>query len=158
MHKKGSKMKKLFATALLALLIMALLISCGGKGGSATPGDLKTSEKPTPHVSTGEEDVSNAYFRRLCTDLWLDTNSMHICSLNDDGTYYWLQGKREQEQIATGKWTLTKDDQGFLSLYMTDDQSSDTLVLREIELYDASIYALDDEGNGIVWLTTDLPE
>ena len=151
-------MKKLFAIALFALMMMSILISCGTKSGNASPGNLNPTAKPTPHTSTGEEDISSTYSRRLCTDLWLDTNSMHICGLNEDGTYYWLQGKKEPQQIASGSWQLTKDDQGFLSLYLRDDQTDEAVVLHEIELYESSIYAIDDEGNGIVWLTTEFPE
>ncbi len=151
-------MKKLFVTALFALLIMSLLIACGTKGGNVSPGNLKPTVKTTPHTSTGEKDISETYHQRLCSDFWMDTNSMHICSLNDDGTYFWLQSKKEPQQISSGTWQLTKDEQNYLSLYLKDDQSGDTTVMREIELYDTSIYAVDDEGNGIVWLTTELPE
>ena len=50
---------------------------------------------------------------------------------------------------------MTKDDQNYLSLHMTDTASGDTLTLHEIEFYESSIYAVDDDGNGIVWLTTE---
>ncbi len=151
-------MKKLFVTVLFALLITSLLIACGTKSNNASTGNLNPTVKTTPHTSTGEKDISETYYKQLCSELWMDTNSLHICRLNDDGTYCWLQSKKEPQQISAGSWQLTVDDQKYLSLYLKDDQSGETMVLREIELYDTSIYAVDDEGNGIVWLTTELPE
>lgn len=149
-------MKKLVISVLSALLLISAFSSCGPKNSNVSPGDLSTpTQQPTPHVSTGETDVSSDYFARLCTDLWLDTITMHCCSLNEDGTYYWMQSKKDPKQIASGNWRLTLDDQKFLTLYLTDSSSGKAQVLHEIELYESSIYAADDEGNGIVWLMTE---
>ena len=148
-------MKKLVVAVFSALLLMTVLISCSAKGGSATPGNLTpATANPTPHASTGEKDVSSEYFRKLCSVYWLDTSSMECCKLNDDGTYVWYRSKNDATQSASGVWRLTEDDQGFLSMYMTDGASGNKQVLHEIELYEESIYAVDDEGNSIVWLTT----
>lgn len=153
MDKKGIKMKKLTVTALSALLFLALLISCGPKSSNASPGNLTSpTAKPVPHESTGEEDVSSSFYDRLCTDYWLDTNSMHLCRLNQDGSYYWLESKKDQDQLSAGRWRITRDDQSFLTLYLTDDLSGEELVLHEMELYDTSIYAVNHDGNAIVWL------
>ena len=99
-------------------------------------------------------NLVNTGFSKLCSVYWLDTSSMKCCKLNDDGTYVWYRSKNDAAQSASGKWQLTEDDKKFLSMYMTDDSSGDILVLHEIELYEESIYAVDDEGNSIVWLTT----
>ena len=148
-------MKKFIIAAISALLLMALLISCGYKGSPASPGNLNPpTAKTVPHTSTGESDVSSEYLAQLCAEYWLDTNSMHCCSLGEDGSYFWIQSKKDPRQIASGSWKLTQDDQAFLSLYLTDSDSGETLTLHEIELYETSIYALDDEGNAVVWLTT----
>ena len=148
-------MKKLVVSALFILILAALLISCGPKAGSASPGNMVPTPQRTPHISTGEVDVSSDYYIRLCTDLWLDTNSVHCCSLNEDGTYTWIQSKKEPEQIASGHWRLTKDSKKFLTLYLKDDATGEEQVLHELELYESSIYAIDAEGNGIVWLITE---
>ena len=148
-------MKKLVISALFFLILAALLVSCGPNAGSASPGNLVPTPLRTPHVSTGEVDVSSDYHIRLCTDLWLDTNTLHCCCLNTDGTYTWMQSKKEPEQIASGHWRLTKDSKKFLTLYLKDDAAGEEQVLYELELYEASIYAIDSEGNGIVWLTTE---
>ena len=148
-------MKKLLISALYILVLAALLISCSPKAGSASPGNLVPTPQRTPHTSTGEVDISSDYYLRLCTDLWLDTNTMHCCSLKEDGTYIWMQSKKEPETIASGHWRLTKDSQKYLTLYLTDDSSGEEQVLHELELYETSIYAIDSAGSGIVWLTTE---
>ena len=148
-------MKKLLISAFFILILALLMVSCGPKAGSASPGNLVPTPQRTPHISSGEVDVSSDFFTRLCTDLWLDTNSLHCCSLNNDGTYYWMQGKKDPEQIASGQWRLTKDSKKYLTLYLKDDSTGEEQILHELELYDTSIYALDAEGNGIVWLTTE---
>jgi len=148
-------MKKLVVAVFSALLLMTVLMSCASTSASSTPGNLSTTtEKPTPHVSTGEKDVSSDYFKKLCSVYWLDTGSMKCCKLNEDGTYVWYVSKNDATQSASGKWRMTEDDKDYLSIYMTDDSSGDLLVLHEIELYEESIYAVDDEGDSIVWLTT----
>ena len=148
-------MKKFAISALLFLVLSALLVSCGPNSGSASPGNLVITPRPTPHARTGEVDVSSDYHLRLCSDLWLDTNTLHCCSLNEDGTYIWTNSKKDPEQIASGKWRLTKDSKKFLTLYLKDDASGEEQILQELELYDTSIYALDAEGTAIVWLTTE---
>ena len=148
-------MKKFAISALFILLMATLLISCGPNSGSSSPGNLVPTQQPTPHLSTGEVDVSSDYALRLCTDYWLDTNTVHCCSLNEDGTYIWMRSKKDTEQIASGHWRLTKDDQKFLTLYLKDDVSGEEQVLHELELYESSIYAVDSDGNGIVWLITE---
>ena len=80
-------MKKLVISALSILILAALLISCGSKDSSATPSNLTPSTQHTLHISKGEVDVSGDYSLRLCTDIWLDTNSLHCCIMSDDGTY-----------------------------------------------------------------------
>ena len=146
-------MKKLVISALSILILAALLISCGPKDGSTTPGNLTPSAQHTPHVSKGEVDVSSDYSNRLCTDIWLDTNSLHCCIMSDDGTYIWTQSKTDTEQIASGTWHLTKDDKKFLTLYLKDDASGTEQVLHELEFFETSFYAYDSEGNSVVWLT-----
>lgn len=148
-------MKKLILILFSALLVAALLCSCSTDSNSPTPGDLVPTSKPTPHVSTGEEDVSSEYDQRLCTEYWLDTNSLHCCQFNQNRTYIWTESKKDAKQVSSGQWQLTKDDQNYFSLYMTDNETGDTLTLHEIEFYDSSIYAVDDDGNGVVWLTTE---
>lgn len=152
-------MKKLVTSALLVLILAAILTACGSKNGSSTPGNLAVpTPRPTPHPITGEVDVSSDYHIRLCTDLWLDTNTLHCCRLNEDGTYSWLQSKTDSTQIESGHWRLTKDDQKYLTLYLKDDVSGKEQILYELELYEQSIYYIDAEGNGIVWLVTDKEE
>ncbi len=148
-------MKKRLVILFSALFAVMILASCESSSNGPTPGNLSPTEKPTPHVSTGEQDISDKYNERLCTDYWLDTNSLHCCQFSQNGTYIWLESKKDAQQIASGDWLLTKDDQNYLSLHMTDTASGDTLTLHEIEFYESSIYAVDDDGNGIVWLTTE---
>lgn len=146
-------MKKNTITALLILILASLLISCGPKPGNSSPGNLAPTSKHTPHVSKGEVNVSSEYSPRLCTDIWLDTNSMHCCILDDDGTYIWTKSKTDTEQIASGTWRLTRDDQNYLTLYLKDAASGKEQVMHELEFFDTSFYAYDSEGNSIVWLT-----
>ena len=146
-------MKKFSISALIILILAALLASCGPKNSSATPGNLTPAAQHTVHVSKGEVDVSSDYSLRLCTDIWLDTNSMHCCILAEDGTYIWANSKTDLQQIASGKWRLTKDDQKYLTLYLKDDASGQEQIMHELEFFDTSFYAYDSDGNSIVWLT-----
>ena len=145
-------MKKLVISALFILILAALLISCGSKD-STSPGNLNPSVQHTPHKSKSEVDVSSKYNTKLCTGIWLDTNSLHCCIMSDDGTYIWTQSKTDTEQIASGTWHLTKDDKKFLTLYLKDDASGTEQVLHELEFFETSFYAYDSEGNSVVWLT-----
>lgn len=147
-------MKKTAIVLLSLLLLLSLFAACAQKNDTASPGNITPSSQPTLHVSTGEEDVSVKFSEFLCTNLWLDTATMHCCSLNEDGTYSWLDSKKNPDEISSGTWRITRDDQNFLTLYLTDGASGSTLILHEIELYDESIYGVDDDGNAIVWLIT----
>ncbi len=143
-------MKKVIAAALLLLLLL-LPTACGKKGSPATPGSLV----PTPHVphtSTEEQDVREEYTKKLCRYPWLDTATMHCCRLNTDGSCQWLKSSREREEIASGVWSLTRDAEGYLTLYVTDDTGEGQYVLHELEMYDSSLYGLEESGTAFIWL------
>ena len=78
---------------------------------------------------------------------------MHCCILAEDGTYIWVNSKTDLQQIASGKWRLTKDDQKFLTLYLKDDATGQEQIMHELEFFDTSFYAYDSDGNSVVWLT-----
>ena len=150
-------MRKLFTVLLAILLLCCALSSCKPGLGSvvSTPGDLEPTDGKHLHVSTGAVDVSAEYTEALCAQSWLDTGSLQYYSLLADGSYRRYQDDELTEQVGSGSWTILRDEQQYLTLWINHDETGTATVMQELELYDSSIYAFGENGESYVWLRMD---
>lgn len=143
-------MKKNIMPALAAAALICLFAGCGTRNNIASPGSLVIPSRSPIAEETmpTEEEVREA----ICNVTWLDTDSFDEYTLSEDGS---LSVTREKNgKTECGAWQLVTDKAGALSLKLSFEASAG-ITLYQLELYETSIFAVDEAGEAYIWLLQD---